>query len=145
MIRFGKFYLNELSVDMPTPDETDGILRSKMPQIATKDYEAYMSHMKRAGISAKTTKIKVSKLKALQKQFSTDGIVRSMSKGPESTPKAILVSSDGYVIDGNHRWLAARNTKQTDIDAIQFNATKDKVMQVTLAFPKVKFKKHGQS
>ena len=145
MIRFSRFYLNEFVIDMPTPKETQGILRSKMPQIATKDYEAYMAYMRKVGINAKKTKLKVSKLKALQKQFSTDGIIRSMSKGSEKNSKPILVSRDGFVVDGNHRWLAARNTKQTDIDALQFDATKDEVMAATLAFPKVTFKKHGQS
>ena len=140
MIRFREFVAG-----MPTPDETDGVLRSKMPQISSKDYNAYMAHMKKAGITSKPVKAKPTKLKAIQKQFSLDGIVRSMSSSDDKKTKSILISKDGYVIDGNHRWLAARNTKQTEIDAIQFNATKDKVMQATLAFPKVKFKKHGQN
>ena len=143
MIRFREFV-----VGMPTPDETDGILRSKMPQISKKDYDAYMAHMKKAGIRSKAVKAKTSSLKAIQKQFSTQGILQSIgrvAKDPNMNKKAILISKDGYVIDGNHRWLAAKNTKVKEIDAIQFDATKDEVMQATLAFPKVKFKKHGQN
>lgn len=135
----------EFVADMPTPDETDGVLRSKMPQISSKDYNAYMAHMKKAGITSKPVKAKPTKLKAIQKQFSLDGIVQAMSSADANKTKSILISKDGYVIDGNHRWLAARNSRQSSIDAIQFDATKDEVMQATLAFPKVKFKKHGQN
>ena len=71
----------------------------------------------------------------------TQGILQSIGrsrKRPQyEDKKAILISKDGYVIDGNHRWLAAKNTKVKEIDAIQFDATKDEVMQATLAFPKV--------
>ena len=135
----------EFVAGMPTPDETDGILRSKMPQISSKDYTAYMAHMKKAGITSKPVKAKPTKLKAIQKQFSLDGIVRSMSSADANKTKSILISKDGYVIDGNHRWLAARNSRQSSIDAIEFSANKDEVMKATLAFPKVKFKKHGQN
>jgi hypothetical protein len=135
----------EFVAGMPTPDETDGILRSKMPQISSKDYTAYMAHMKKAGITSKPVKAKPTKLKAIQKQFSLDGIVRSMSSSDDKKTKSILISKDGYVIDGNHRWLAARNSRQSSIDAIEFSANKDEVMKATLAFPKVKFKKHGQN
>ena len=138
----------EFVVGMPTPDETDGILRSKMPQISKKDYDAYMAHMKKAGIRSKAVKAKTSSLKAIQKQFSTQGILQSIGRvvnDPNMNKKAILISKDGYVIDGNHRWLAARNSRQSSIDAIEFSANKDEVMQATLAFPKVKFKKHGQN
>lgn len=135
----------EFVAGMPTPDETDGILRSKMPQISSKDYTAYMAHMKKAGITSKPVKAKPTKLKAIQKQFSLDGIVQAMSSADANKTKSILISKDGYVIDGNHRWLAARNSRQSSIDAIEFSANKDEVMQATLAFPKVKFKKHGQN
>ena len=104
-----------------------------------------MAHMKKAGITSKPVKAKPTKLKAIQKQFSLDGIVQAMSSADANKTKSILISKDGYVIDGNHRWLAARNSRQSSIDAIQFDATKDEVMQATLAFPKVKFKKHGQN
>ena len=135
----------EFVAGMPTPDETDGILRSKMPQISSKDYTAYMAHMKKAGITSKPVKAKPTKLKAIQKQFSLDGIVQAMSSSDDKKTKSILISKDGYVIDGNHRWLAARNSRQSSIDAIEFSANKDEVMKATLAFPKVKFKKHGQN
>ena len=135
----------EFVAGMPTPDETDGILRSKMPQISSKDYTAYMAHMKKAGITSKPVKAKPTKLKAIQKQFSLDGIVQAMSSADANKTKSILISKDGYVIDGNHRWLAARNSRQSSIDAIEFSANKDEVMKATLAFPKVKFKKHGQN
>lgn len=135
----------EFVAGMPTPDETDGVLRSKMPQISSKDYTAYMAHMKKAGITSKPVKAKPTKLKAIQKQFSLDGIVQAMSSADANKTKSILISKDGYVIDGNHRWLAARNSRQSSIDAIEFSANKDEVMKATLAFPKVKFKKHGQN
>ena len=58
-------------------------------------------------------------------------------------PIVARIKNENYVIDGNHRWLAAIATRKDAINAIQFNASKDQVLRATLAFPKVIFKQHG--
>ena len=129
--------VNELQVTVPTRGD---IPRNKMPQIEQKDYAAYILHMKRKGIVGKRIVANPKKLKAIQSQFSDKGVIASIKKDDK---KPILISKDNYVIDGNHRWLAAIATKADEIVAIQFNASKDEVLKATLAFPKVTFKKHG--
>ena len=96
--------------------------------------------MKKLGIVGKKIKVNPNKLKAIQSQFSDKGVVISIKKNDD---KPILISKDSYVIDGNHRWLAAIATRKDAINAIQFNASKDQVLKATLAFPKVVFKQHG--
>jgi len=141
MMRFSK-YLNELKIVMPSAKDTKGVLRSKMPQIEKSDYKAYIKHMKDAGITQKQVRVDPKKLKPIQSEFAELGVIISIRKNDD---KPILISNDNYVIDGNHRWLAAVNTGKPTINALVFNANRDKVMSATLAFPKVIFKKHGQA
>jgi hypothetical protein len=141
MIRFTE-YLKELKIVMPSIKDTKGVLRSKMPQIEKRDYEAYIKHMKDMGITQKKVKVDPKKLKPIQSEFAELGVIVSIKKNDD---KPIVISNDNYVIDGNHRWLAAVNTKKPTLNALVFNASKDKVMAATLAFPKVIFKKHGQN
>jgi hypothetical protein len=129
--------VNELKFTIPSVGD---IPRNKMPQIESEDYKAYMLHMKKLGIVGKKIKVNPNKLKAIQSQFSDKGVVISIKKNDD---KPILISKDSYVIDGNHRWLAAIATRKDAINAIQFNASKDQVLKATLAFPKVVFKQHG--
>lgn len=129
--------VNELKFTIPSVGD---IPRNKMPQIEAEDYKAYMLHMKKLGIVGKKIKVNPNKLKAIQSQFSDKGVVISIKKNDD---KPILISKDSYVIDGNHRWLAAIATRKDAINAIQFNASKDQVLKATLAFPKVVFKQHG--
>ena len=129
--------VNELKFTIPNKGD---IPRNKMPQIEAEDYKAYLQHMKRKGIVGKAVKVDPKKLKAIQSEFSDKGVVISIKKNDD---KPILISNDKYVIDGNHRWLAAIATRKEKINAIQFNASKDQVLRATLAFPKVIFKQHG--
>ncbi|MDA8977427.1 hypothetical protein N9F71_00235 [bacterium] len=129
--------VNELKFTIPNKGD---IPRNKMPQIESEDYKAYLQHMKRKGIVGKAVKVDPKKLKAIQSEFSDKGVVISIKKNDD---KPILISNDKYVIDGNHRWLAAIATRKDAINAIQFNASKDQVLRATLAFPKVIFKQHG--
>ena len=52
-----------------------------------------------------------------------------------SAAKPIIVSSDNYVIDGHHRWLAAVNVGG-DIDIMQANVRVGDLLSAIRKFPK---------
>jgi hypothetical protein len=132
--------VRELKISKPSNPK--GIERIKMPQIAEKDYPEYFKYMEGKGFTRKTAKVSVKALKPIQSEFGDMGILRSIEKLQKlkDLNKPIIVSRDMYVIDGNHRWLAALNTRRKEMPAIIFDGDHNAVMKATLAFPKVTFK-----
>lgn len=87
-----------------------GIKREDMPQLRGEDVKAFIAHMKAAGFPTKTTKIDPTKFHASQDAVSGIGVLKSSRKRKE---RPLIVSADGFVIDGHHRWASSlvRNVK----------------------------------
>lgn len=72
--------------------------------------DAFIKHLAEKGIATKEGRVPASQLKASQSELKGDKIAFMMSKdGQIKTDlenQSIFVSSDGYVIDGHHRWAA---------------------------------------
>lgn len=137
MLPFVRFF-REFAVRRPEPKDTLGIPRSSMPQIETEDYDELYKYLKNHGLSPKAMKVNPAELKALQRDFKTAGVVKALQK--EKVKKPVIISNDNYVIDGNHRWLAALNTRLDKIDAIMFPANGVKLLALVKKFHKVGFK-----
>lgn len=127
----------EFAIKRPASKDSLGIPRIAMPQIHADDYDALFEFLKGHGITFKRIKVKPDELKAIQKEFKDAGVVKALQKA--KIKKSIIISSDKFVIDGNHRWLAAMNTKDT-LDAIQFNAGVVRLLALIKKFPGVTFK-----
>lgn len=148
MISF-KEYLLEIykSIDpkMPKHGAGLGIKRADMPQVASKDYDDYLKFLKKHGVTLKLGKEKASKLKPIQKEFSHQGVKISMGKtlkhigDKQLFKKPIIVSKDGYIIDGHHRWLAHKNMK-TDLHTLRANVNMKELLTFTKQFPKTTYK-----
>ena len=130
--------LNELKIFKPSNPK--GIPRSEMPQVKSDDYKDYLKHMKKSGIDHTIGYVNTKDLKAVQSQFSDSGIVRAL-KGMDKKEKPVIISKDGFVIDGNHRWLAYRNANREKIPALVFQGTKNQVLDTTKKFNKTYYKK----
>jgi len=75
--------------------------RDLMPQITNPD--DFISHLKDDGVESHRVNLHPDDLKSSQMEF--DGKkVRSMMAKPSKKP--IIVSNDGHIMDGHHRWLA---------------------------------------
>ncbi len=70
----------------------------------------FLAHLKKSGVQIRRRTIPVGKLKATQteiKASKTFGMADSHLKGNfPGIDKQILVSRDGYILDGHHRWAA---------------------------------------
>lgn len=132
----------EFKIDIPKAKDTLGIPRDKMPQIASKDYEKFLSYLKKNDVKMVKRKIAAGILKPIQKQFSKDGVENSMVKGlTGSTPKPLIASSDNYIIDGHHRWLATKNIDPKEkMEVYQADIKMSELLPLTLGFSGVTFK-----
>jgi hypothetical protein len=66
---------------------------------------AFVKHLKSEGISVTDKTVPAKSLRASQKDM-VESSVTAMVKRPPVGASPIFTSSDGYVIDGHHRWAA---------------------------------------
>ena len=106
--------LTELSVDgtLLFGDEGMGIARKDMPQIPGKQRARFLKEIEESdGITAEKEKVDPTTLKPIQKEISSarSGAIYNKFRDDGGIPKdeRILISSDGFVIDGHHTWGAS--------------------------------------
>lgn len=115
------------------PDSgTIGIPRAEMPQIKAEHRGAMVNFLNARGIAHEEVTVPASALKPSQAEFSPSKVEKAKSYNGGN--RAILISSDGHVVDGHHQWLAARD-KDEDVRAIQLNAPIREVLQAAHEFP----------
>ena len=129
--------VSEFKIVKPDPKDTMGIKRNQMPQVATKDYPEFMDYLKDNGAEFKKETVSAKSLKAVQGEFSDQGVEKALRK--RKLKKASIVSSDNYIIDGHHRWVAALNTGQ-DVDIIRVNMPAKELLELVKKFNKTTYK-----
>ena len=105
--------LTELKVSgtMLYGDEGMGIARKDMPQIPAERRDEFLSDLAKEGIKTSEESVDPKTLKPIQKEVSASrsGAIYERYKEAGAIPEQqrILISSDGFVIDGHHTWGAA--------------------------------------
>lgn len=116
-----------------------GIPRSKMPQVSSRYISDYIKFLKSNGIGVKSKKFKVSDVKMTQKEINQNKVLGLM-KGDnrEHLAKPVVISNDGYILDGHHRILALYNLdNDATINTIQVNLPIQKLLDITFTYPNV--------
>ncbi len=129
-------------VDFPKKSATLGVSRSKMPQVASKDYPALFMYLEKNNVKLSNKMMKASDLKPIQGEFSVPGIIKSINKSLLTDKlKPLIMSSDGFIIDGHHRWLSVINTKpKTKIPVIKASIKVRPLLALVSKFPLTTFK-----
>ena len=87
-----------------------GIPRDKMPQLPGDIIPEFLASFQKAGTKVTKEKMMVGMLKATQGEINSEkvaGMAFAKEQGKYDPSKApIIVSKDGYVLDGHHRWAA---------------------------------------
>lgn len=120
-------------VRFPANSGTLGIPRADMPQIKGEHRGALIAYLKGKGIDYVTEDVPASDLKPTQAEFS----VKKAEKWGEvrdGADRSVLVSSDGYILDGHHQWVAALASGET-VKAIHFKAPIRELLAETHQFP----------
>lgn len=87
-----------------------GIPRIEMPQFPSDRRDAFFDELKAEGVSVQTGTMDARRLRPTQNEIgarSTAGIAQAIRDGKFRSSNTVLVSSDGYILDGHHRWSAA--------------------------------------
>ncbi|WP_398493364.1 PLxRFG domain-containing protein [Variovorax sp.] len=111
---------------------TKGVPRAQMPQIRAEHRGAMVNFMNARGIAHAEETVPADSLKPTQAEFSPERVQRASEF--TGGDRAILVSSDGHVLDGHHQWLAARE-KGEDVRTIRLDAPIDQLLEVAREFP----------
>jgi dephospho-CoA kinase len=137
----GESEIQELKIEKPDPKDTLGVQRKDMPQVKSDDYAQFIAYLKKNGATFTKETIPARELKAMQKEFSDEGILKQMMKNIEQGPnrKAVIASSDDYILDGHHRWLVAVNTGD-DLNVYRVNMPAWELYELVNKFEKTYYK-----
>lgn len=119
--------------------QTLGIPRNQMPQIKQTDMKEFMKFLADKGVSVKKLTIEVGKLRPSQKEYSQDKVKSMVSTMPinKIVDNVFLVSTDRYIADGHHRYLAASMINpRTLVNCWQINLSIVELLRVIHDFPK---------
>lgn len=112
---------------------TKGIPRADMPQIAAEHRGAMVQFLKARDIAhEQEADVDPKSLKPTQAEFSPGKVQKA--RDFEGGNRAILVSSDGHVLDGHHQWMAAV-TDGTPLRVIRLDAPIDKLIEEVRQMP----------
>jgi len=139
--------LTELSIEgtLLYGDEGMGIARKDMPQIPGKERARFLSEIEsKQGITAEKEKVDPTTLKPIQKEISASrsGAIYEKFREDGKIPKdeRILISSDGFVVDGHHTWGAAVafafDNPGTELPVYRLSVTAKEAMDVSLEWSK---------
>jgi dephospho-CoA kinase/Zn-dependent peptidase ImmA (M78 family) len=133
--------VQELKIEKPDPKDTLGVKRKEMPQVKSDDYAEFIEYLKKNGATFTKETIPARDLKAMQKEFSDEGIMKQLMKNIEQGPnrKAVIASSDDYIMDGHHRWLVAINTG-ADLNVFRVNLPAYELYDLVNKFEKTYYK-----
>lgn len=111
---------------------TLAIPRAEMPQIKAEHRGAMVNFLNARGIQHEEQSMPAADLKPTQAEFSREKVAKA--KGFTGGDRAILVSSDGHVVDGHHQWLARREAGG-DVRVIRLKAPIRDLLSVVAEFP----------
>jgi hypothetical protein len=85
-----------------------GIARKDMPQVPSARLPDFLDSLKAGGTKVTTEKVDPRTIKPAQKEVSAQKSATMMKTlKSEGSKKPVLISKDGYVIDGHHQWGAS--------------------------------------
>lgn len=112
---------------------TLNIPRAEMPQVKAEHRGALVNFLNARGVAHEAdTEVDPATLKPTQAEFSPQKVRKAINY--QGGDRSILVSSDGYVLDGHHQWLAALEQGKP-IKAIRLDAPIANLLPLTREFP----------
>lgn len=111
---------------------TLGVPRAEMPQISAEHRGALVEYLGANGVDAQAGVVPARSLKPTQAEFS-EAKVKRAGQFPGGD-RAILISADGYVVDGHHQWLAMRGGN-APVQVLQLQAPIQNLLPLVSQFP----------
>lgn len=130
------------STDLLIPRGAISIPRHQMPQISSEDYPKFFKHLNFRGISVTRKKIVALNLRAAQNEINKSKVIKWAKVLPQGAKeKPCIISSDFYVLDGNHTWLSQLNKNTCiSIDCYQIGLPLMELLDILKSFNDVSYK-----
>ncbi|URC15214.1 nuclease [Paraglaciecola Antarctic GD virus 1] len=137
-----KSFKEFVGTKLKIPKGNLGIPRSEMPQIASRFVPQFITYLKKNGASTVTKMESVSTLKMTQDEVNNDKILRMINDAPASVlAKPIIVSKDGFILDGHHRFVALLNKdKSAKLKIFKVDIIMKELLKLAHSFPQVEVK-----
>lgn len=111
---------------------TLAIPREQMPQVAAEHRGALVNFLGARGVTHEQAEVPAESLKPTQLEYSTQKVKAATEY--EGGDRSILVSADGYVLDGHHQWLAKLETGDP-VKVIRLDAPIQDLLRLAHQFP----------
>lgn len=120
----------------PTESGTLGVPRAQMPQIKSEHRGALVQYLKARGVEHEQMLVRPSSLKPTQAEYSPAKVEKAREWSAEGPNRSILVSGDGYVLDGHHQWQQAlEDAPDEAYPVIKFDADARELLPLIHDFP----------
>ena len=108
--------------------------RRRMPQIEGKDIPVFVRWLRRQGVDTTREKVPADTLKPTQRHLD-DQKAAGFSTAPKAVlDQPLLVSREGRILDGHHRWLYLKNEGE-DVNVLRCGARIDRLIELAHKFP----------
>lgn len=116
----------------PPDTQSLNLPRAEMPQVKAEHRGAMVNFLNARGVEHEADEVDAADLKPTQAEYSLEKVRRAQEFG--GTDRSILVSSDGYVVDGHHQWLAKGNAGEP-VKVIRLKAPVRDLLPLVREFP----------
>lgn len=110
-----------------------GVPRAEMPQVKGSDRPALRQFLAEQGINSEEVELPATAMRPTQAEFSP-AKAEKWKEARDGADRTVLVSADGYILDGHHQWVAAIATGQP-VKAMRFGAKINDLLDATNRFP----------
>jgi len=118
-----------------------GMSRKDMPQISSKHIGDFVKYLNDKGVSVSPSVIDVSKIGMTQKDINVDKVKNLLGVEKSNLAKPVIISNDGYILDGHHRVAALYNVdKNFKLKTIKVDLGIKDLLKAAGNFPKVSYK-----
>ena len=140
-LKAGKARMKEITGDKINEDwtafsaksDTMGVPRAEMPQIKAEHRGALTQFLAARGVAHEAdADVSAMELKPTQAEFSPGKVKQAQDF--EGGDRSILVSADGFVLDGHHQWLA-KLSQGLPVRVIRFDAPTADLLPLAREFP----------
>lgn len=111
------------------------IPRHLLPQIPTKELPEFRIYLRAKNVQTTKLPKTVADLKPIQKSVNQNKIDNLISKPYTIHAEPIITTSDDYIVDGHHRWVAAGKLGHKNIDCIVCSCPLRQFLKLAHDFP----------
>lgn len=112
-----------------------GIPRILLPQIPYDKIPDFENFLQEKGVNSERKDIPIKSIKPIQKNYNPEKVSYMMKNPSVIDDQMIIVTEDGYLVDGHHRWVAALKLGRNTIKALVCDCPLKKFLLLGHEFP----------